>query len=263
MRERKPETVYSDFSIQHAPKSVYAVNLAAPPDRVPCEKCLKEIMDPADRRYGYAFNACGICGPRTTVMEELPYDRENTSWSDFPLCPDCRKEYESPSDRRFHIQGISCPACGPHLQLFDAAKQEIRTDDPIAFAAEAVSQGKIVALKGVGGFQLICSIESAGKLRRRKHRPDKPFALMAASLAVVRDIFQVSKEEEELLTSPAGPAVLLNWRTPARMDVAPDSPDSAAVMLPSSPLHKLLLMKMQSRGLVIATSGNASGLPPA
>jgi len=253
---------FNDFSFRRAPRSRYAVNLAAPPDRVPCANCLAEIADPRNRRYRYAFNACGICGPRTTVMEAMPYDRENTAWNDFPLCPDCLREYGNPDDRRFHIQGISCPKCGPRPALFDSARNKIETDEPIAYAAKEISGGRILALKGIGGFQLICSLHSAALLRSRKRRPDKPLALMADSLETVRRLFHLPEKEERLLTSPAGPAVLLRWKAEPNAPIAPDSPDTAAVMLPSSPLHKILISSIKEK-IVIATSGNLSGLPPA
>lgn len=257
------DAAYPDFSFHHAPRSRYSLNLAAPPDQVPCADCLAEIRDPENRRHRHAFNACAVCGPRTTVMHALPYDRENTAWAPFPLCGRCRAEYDDPEDRRFHIQGISCPDCGPHLRLLSAARKPVDTPDPVSSAAAILKEGKLLALKGVGGFQLLCDAfasDAVARLRICKNRPEKPLALMANSMASLRRFFRCPEEEEALVTSPAGPAVLLEWKTEPARGIAPDTPDTAAVMLPSSPLHHLLLEDIP---LVVATSCNRSGEPPA
>ncbi|HEY3837463.1 MAG TPA: carbamoyltransferase HypF [Bryobacteraceae bacterium] len=222
------------------------------PDIATCPECLAEIRDPAARRFGYAFTNCTNCGPRYTIIRGIPYDRPNTTMSSFPMCPDCRAEYETVADRRFHAQPIACPVCGPKLE------------PQIDLIAGWLRQGEIVALKGIGGFQLLCdarSSESVKMLRTRKHREEKPFAVMFPDLdAVVAECF-VSPAEETLLRSTAAPIVLLRSRggqTSLAPEVSLSSPYVGA-MLPYSPLHGLLLE--QCRFPVVATSGNLSDEP--
>ncbi len=252
-------------------KSPMRVNLLTPPDCAPCEKCLAEMDDLTGRRFRHAFNACAECGPRTSVIRELPYDRERSSWREFPLCPDCRAEYEAPDNRRFHIEGISCPVCGPQLELHCRSGEKFTGGEVLEQAAAVLKSGGLLASKGVGGFQLLCDAENAAalaELRRVKHRPAKPLALMAFSIAAVKRFFEVGDAEEKALVSPAAPIVLLRWRKDAGVSrfhpelTAPDGAGEAGVMLAASPLH-YLLMKHFEDGLLAVTSGNISGAVPA
>jgi hydrogenase maturation protein HypF len=221
------------------------------PDLATCDDCLAEMLNPANRRSGYPFTNCTHCGPRYTIIEDIPYDRPNTTMREFDLCSDCRREYEDPLDRRFHAQPIACPACGPKL------------DATIAEAVAALEQGHILALKGIGGFQLLVDArneDAVRTLRQRKHREEKPFALMVAGLAEVRRYCAVSAAEEELLLSPAAPIVLLQPN--GKVDLAPAVARSSpylGVMLPCSPLHHLLMGMFPHP--VVATSGNRSDEP--
>jgi hydrogenase maturation protein HypF len=221
-------------------------------DLATCPQCLAELLDPANRRFGYPFTNCTLCGPRYTIVREIPYDRPGTTMRDFRMCPVCRREYAEPGDRRFHAQPIACPACGPRL-----------TGATIGEAAEALRSGLIVALKGIGGFQLLVDArrpEAVARLRRRKHREEKPLAIMAPSLEKAREICHVSAEEQALLESAAAPIVLLlpNGRGSVAANVAADSP-FMGVMLPYSPLHHLLMGECGFP--VVATSGNQSDEP--
>jgi len=247
------------------------VNLLTPPDLAPCPECRAEWNDPADRRFHHAFNSCGNCGPRATVIEALPYDREATAWRDFPLCPECRREYENSADRRFHIEGISCPHCGPRLELLGPGGLRLAEGDAaLQQAGRALADGKILALKGVGGFQLLADPrrkEALQTLRLRKHRPDKPLALMAADAACAARFFELAPEAAAALASSAAPIVLAPWKEDGGRGfhpelIAPDRPEEAGVMLPASPLHALLMREFGGP-LLVATSGNASGEPPA
>ncbi len=237
------------------------------PDIAPCPECLAEINDPANRRYRYPFTNCTHCGPRFTIIESLPYDRPNTSMKSFPMCADCAREYEDPADRRFHAQPIACPACGPQLALVDARGAcSALGHGALVRAADMIRQGLIVALKGVGGFHLMAdawSGEAVARLRTRKHREAKPFALMAPDADAIRRLCELSPLEERALRSPESPIVLLKKRTtpgggaPAE-GVAPGNP-YLGIMLPSSPLHHLLLAELGRA--VVATSGNLSDEP--
>lgn len=221
------------------------------PDLATCGECLAEMLDPANRRYLYPFTNCTRCGPRYTIVLDIPYDRPRTTMRGFTLCEECRREYTDPADRRFHAQPNACPRCGPRLNA------------PIAEAARALAAGRIVALKGIGGFQLLADArnqEAVQRLRQRKRREEKPFALMMPSLETVRRYCLVSDAEAELLLSPAAPIVLL--RPSGAPGIAPavarNSP-YLGVMLPYSPLHHLLMRDFPHP--VVATSGNLSDEP--
>jgi hydrogenase maturation protein HypF len=221
------------------------------PDLATCADCRAELFDPANRRFEYPFTNCTNCGPRYTIVVDIPYDRPNTTMREFALCPDCREEYENPANRRFHAQPNACPVCGPKL------------DGTIEDTAEALLEGQVVALKGIGGFQLLVDARQAAavaRLRQRKHREEKPFALMMPSLEVAREYCEISPAEVELLESQAAPIVLLQPRsgTDLAWNVAHCSP-YLGVMLPYSPLHHLLMQ--ECRFPLIATSGNRSDEP--
>ena len=245
------------------------------PDFAACADCLREVFDPANRRFRYPFTHCTQCGPRYSIIESLPYDRPNTTLRGFALCPACRGEFEDPRDRRFHAQAIACPACGPQLEWRDGSGgRRGRGDAALHAAAALLRGGGIVALKGVGGFQLLCDARdpaAVARLRERKRRGEKPFALMVETLAAAQELCETSPEEEGLLGSREAPIVLLRARrTLAREDwrvasagpvcdaIAPGTP-LLGVMLPASPLHRLL---MRALGFpVVATSGNLSEEP--
>ena len=234
------------------------------PDLAVCVDCLREMNDPADRRHRYPFINCTNCGPRYTIMTALPYDRPQTSMAGFEMCAGCRAEYENPLDRRFHAQPVACPVCGPHLELWDENGAVLaQRDEALKQAVNAIAAGKIIALKGLGGFHLIVDAgneDAVQLLRVRKHRRTKPFAIMYPSLEAVQTDCFVSGEEEALLCSAAAPIVLLRHRNPASVvsSVAPGNP-YFGVILPYTPLHYLLLQELESP--VIATSGNRASEP--
>lgn len=263
----------------------------APPDMATCDACLAELRDPADRRFRYPFLNCTDCGPRYTILESLPYDRVRTAMRGFPFCRDCQAEYEEIRDRRYHAEPVACPVCGPHAWLTDAAGQRVDTDDPIGEAARRLAGGEIVAVKGLGGFHLACHPGDAGalaRLRARKSRPDKPLAVMARDMAVIRSFAVVSEEEAALLLDWRRPIVLLESLPATRADrpgagtgdpgagrgrdgrrgpgpslhMDPAVGGSArriGAMLPYTPLHHLLLEGPCSA--LVMTSGNHADEP--
>ncbi|WP_062992230.1 carbamoyltransferase HypF [Nocardia anaemiae] len=235
-----------------------------PPDLAICAACLRELFDPTDRRYRYPFLNCTDCGPRATVIDGLPYDRERTAMRAFELCPACSREYHDPADRRFHAEPTSCPDCGPRLawhadnEIFSAAGE-----DALQAASAVVAGGGIVAMKGIGGYQLVCDAGDdavVARLRETKPRPTKPLAVMVADIAAARELGSVDAIAAELLGSAAAPIVLLPRRADAQVSaaVAPGSAE-IGVFLPYSPLHQLLLSELK-RPLVV-TSGNRGGAP--
>jgi hydrogenase maturation protein HypF len=251
------------------------------PDIATCPDCLREIFDPQNRRHRYPFTNCTNCGPRFSIIESLPYDRANTSMKAFTMCPQCRAEYDDPRDRRFHAQPNACPVCGPRLEYWqsgtgfqpvsDLKKAGEKRDacptnnDALLAAARAIREGKIVAVKGLGGFQLMADVrndKAVQLLRERKHREEKPFALMFPSLAGIKAECEVSPLEERLLRSPEAPIVLLrkigNRQSAIGNSAAPGNPNLGA-MLPYTPLHHLLLAELGFP--VVATSGNLSDEP--
>ncbi|MEI7533726.1 MAG: carbamoyltransferase HypF [Verrucomicrobiae bacterium] len=236
------------------------------PDIATCPDCLREICDPTNRRYRYPFTNCTNCGPRFSLINALPYDRANTSMDKFVMCPACRAEYKNPSDRRFHAQPNACPVCGPQLEFWNADGEAIfGGNDALRAAADAIRRGKIVAVKGIGGFHLLadaCNENVVRRLRVRKSREEKPLALMFPALASVKLVCEVSILEERLLTSPEAPIVLLkqngNQQSEIAKAVAPNNPNLGA-MLPSNPLYHLLMAELKFP--VVATSGNLSDEP--
>lgn len=230
------------------------------PDAATCAECVAEIANPDERRHGYAFANCTNCGPRFTILNALPYDRAQTTMAPFTMCAACQAEYDNPADRRFHAQPIACPKCGPRL-WFEHNGAEF-AGDPIIRAVEALRSGKILAIKGLGGFHLCCSAQSAAaaaELRVRKHRPSKPFALMA-NLDWIAAYAQVSEVERALLTSAAAPVVLLNAAGASLPEVVAPGMARLGFMLPYTPLHHLLLAAWED-GPLVMTSGNLSGEP--
>jgi hydrogenase maturation protein HypF len=239
----------------------------ASPDVATCDDCLRELHDPADRRYRHPFITCTNCGPRFTIITGLPYDRDATTMAGFVMCADCRAEYEDPADRRFHAQPIACPACGPRLALHTA--DGAAHPDPLRAARELLAAGRIVAVKGLGGYHLVCDARNSAavaELRRRKRRGGKPFAVMVAGLEVARRLVTMTADEQRLLAGPRRPIVLLPRRTGGEQlsaEVAPDHPD-LGVMLPYTPLHVLLFgLPGDAPGpdCLVMTSGNLSGEP--
>jgi hydrogenase maturation protein HypF len=234
-----------------------------PPDAATCADCLAEILDPAQRRHRYPFTNCTACGPRFTIIEALPYDRARTTMRRFPMCDECRAEYDDPADRRFHAQPIACPRCGPRLWPAGAGGAALE-GDAIGLAARALADGQVVALKGLGGFQLACDATDAtavALLRERKRRPAKPFAVMVADLATARELCEVSAAEAAILEGTVRPVLLLRRRRGASAITAAVAPGVAelGVMLPYTPLHHLLLREA-ARPLVM-TSGNVTEEP--
>jgi hydrogenase maturation protein HypF len=257
--ESLPANGESEFRILSS--SATGVSALIPADVATCDDCLRELFDPEDRRYRYPFVNCTQCGPRFTIVRGVPYDRTNTTMAGFDLCPDCRREYEDPSDRRFHAEPVCCPVCGPRLSLMHG-----RPSDTVSLGEEALSgavgslrEGGIVAVKGIGGYHLACDAtneDAVARLRARKHREEKPFAVLTA---VPESLAELPDAELELLHSPSRPIVLVRGRAGAvAPSVAPGSP-WLGLMLPYSPLHHLLAADVD-RPLVL-TSGNRSDEP--
>lgn len=234
------------------------------PDLAICGDCLRELNDPSDRRYRYPFINCTNCGPRFSIITALPYDRANTTMAGFQMCEACRREYDDPENRRHHAQPVACPECGPRLELRSLNGEPVAwRDSALTKAAEAVRDGKILALKGLGGFHLICDArnqDAVAELRRRKQRPAKPFAVMYPSLSAARLDCLIRPEEERLLRSAESPIVLLRTLAAPGVaeNVAPGNPN-LGVMLPYTPLHHLLISELGFP--VVVTSGNRADEP--
>ncbi|MCB9786937.1 MAG: carbamoyltransferase HypF [Deltaproteobacteria bacterium] len=249
------------FSIAESQRQGARATLIAP-DTATCDACLGEVLDPADRRFGYAFTNCTLCGPRLTIIRDVPYDRAATTMADFPLCADCRREYEDPADRRFHAEPVACPACGPRLALLDGQGAPV-DGDPVAETARLLQRGRVVAIKGLGGYHLaaLASDEAAvSALRQRKHREEKPLAVMVTDLESARALTQVDEAAARLLTGPRRPIVLLPRHpdAPLAASVAPANRE-LGVMLPYTPLHHLLARAVGAP--FVLTSGNLSDEP--
>lgn len=256
---------YNDFTIRESNNND-EISTIILPDIAVCKDCLDEVFNINDRRYLYPFTNCTNCGPRFSIIERIPYDRPNTSMKIFKMCDRCKLEYENPEDRRFHAQPIACPECGPHIELWDSNGKTIKTHhDALELTVELILQGYIVALKGLGGFQLIVDAsndDSVKQLRLRKKREEKPFALMFPNVSDVKAICEVSEFEERALLSPEAPIVLLKRKNVHENIisnlVAPDNPNFG-IMMPYTPLHHILMYLLKKP--IVATSGNLSEEP--
>ena len=252
---------YNTFEIRKSEETQEKFTLISP-DVATCDQCLSELFSPQDFRYRYPFINCTLCGPRFTIVRDIPYDRHKTTMVPFKMCPVCQKEYEDPSDRRFHAQPNACSTCGPSLRLEDRKGKEV-FGDPIVKTLDLLSKGTIVAIKGLGGFHLACDAinqDAVSSLRSRKFREDKPFAVMCRNLDEVKEHCEVNEEEEKLLLSVERPVVILRKKKDSHIShaVVPYQ-DTLGVMLPYSPLHHLLLNGPLKT--LVMTSGNVSDEP--
>ncbi|MDD4493549.1 MAG: carbamoyltransferase HypF [Eubacteriales bacterium] len=233
------------------------------PDLAVCDDCMMDIMSSKDRRYKYAFTNCTNCGPRYSIINDLPYDRANTSMKSFPMCVDCTFEYENPENRRFHAQPNCCPVCGPRYDLRNNSGEKIECENPVLIAVQLLKEGKILAVKGIGGYHLVCNAQdenAISKLRKRKSRPHKPFAVMASQIEAAKKMCFLNQIEEDTLTNNKRPIVLLNKKNEC---ILPDSIAPAlhqyGVILPYTPLHYFLFD--DTLRYLVMTSGNISGMP--
>lgn len=254
---------YSDFEIKESSsESAHEAYISG--DVSVCEDCLEEMNNPYNRRYRYPFINCTNCGPRFTITTGIPYDRINTTMSTFQMCEECAKEYHNPSDRRFHAQPVACSKCGPSLSLLDSRGNRISQDNEIEKSIKFLKEGRIIAVKGLGGYYLACDAKNGKavrELRKRKNRDGKPFALMAKNIEVVSKYCFVNKKESEILQSIKKPIVLLDRKSGSDLAgdyISPDN-DKIGIMLPYTPLHHLLFTGNME--LLVMTSGNRSGEP--
>lgn len=256
--EFKQFTIYKSSQVAELSGSII------PPDIAICNQCLKELRDPKNPRHDYFFITCTDCGPRFTIIERLPYDRENTTMREFPLCGFCQKEFNDPADRRFHAQTVACPTRGPKAYLTTKAGEPVKAQDPVRLAGKLLSEGSVLAIKGYGGFHIASSTlreEPLLRLRGAKHRREKPFAIMARSLEAAKGFAEVSSKEQELLTSPMRPIVLLNKSKSYSLSplVAPHL-HNVGVMLPYTGLHYMLFDHVSDTAFVM-TSANPPNQP--
>jgi len=253
---------YSDFKIKESVGGEIKTGIVA--DASTCIQCLDDITNEKNRRLNYPFTNCTHCGPRLSIIKDIPYDRVKTSMSDFKLCEACLKEYQDPSDRRFHAQPNACNTCGPKIYLADSNADVIKLDNPISESISLLKQGKIIAIKGIGGFQLACDAnndESVNLLRQRKNRPSKPLALMAKNIEMVRSYCEISIEEKELLKSTPSPIVLLKKAAAENLlpeSIAPNQ-NHLGFMLPNTPIHHLIFTELEFP--IVLTSGNLVNEP--
>ena len=257
---------FKRFEIKRSKDEFVTYGSMLPPDISICSNCVSDILTPGRRWYHYPFTVCAHCGPRFTSVYELPYDRIRTNMKDFPLCPKCQEEYADPKDRRFHAQGICCPKCGPQMTLYTPDRQLVSTNDPIYEAAKLISEGFIVAVKGIGGIHLAVKTtedQPLIKLRKRRRRPTQPFAVMSPDLETVKTYAIVTPAEAALLSSWQKPIVTLKKASnyPLSNLVAPGL-DTIGVMLPYTGIHLMLFQYVKEPALVM-TSGNKPGLPMA
>ena len=255
---------YERFTIYKSSETAELSGSIIPPDIAICDQCLAELRDPKDPRYEYFFITCTNCGPRFTIIERLPYDRENTTMREFPLCGFCQKEFDDPANRRFHAQTVVCPTCGPKAYLTTNKGEPVQAKDPVREAGKLLSEGSVLAIKGYGGFHIAASTiqeEPLLRLRRAKHRHEKPFAIMVRSLEATSDFAEVCSKEQELLTSPARPIVLLNKNSSYNLSplVAPHL-HNVGVMLPYTGLQYMLFDQVSDSAFVM-TSANPPNQP--
>lgn len=257
-----PPVNYDKFEIRHSIAEEGKYQLISP-DIATCRDCLSEILSPDDRRYRYPFTNCTNCGPRFTIIEDIPYDRPRTTMRHFQMCLECQKEYDDPLNRRFHAQPNACPRCGPELELLDASGGPVKTDDALKTTSRLLREGKIIAIKGLGGFLLACDATSevaVNLLRQRKKRPSKPFAVMVSSIKEAKRHCYINEEEEKLLISPYAPIVLMKWKPDSFISIAvAPNLKYLGVMLPYTPLHHILLRETDLP--LVMTSGNLSEEP--
>ncbi|MBN2017627.1 MAG: carbamoyltransferase HypF, partial [Candidatus Cloacimonetes bacterium] len=254
------EDVFNTFDISPSKKKG-EVSALIPPDIATCEVCAQEILDKNDRHYQYPFTNCTNCGPRFSIIQAIPYDRKNTTMKKFVMCDHCNREYTTVTDRRFHAQPNACPKCGPELRLIEIIDDEqtiiAQREQALDKTISLLQSGEIVAIKGIGGYHLVCTTlqqETVDKLRKRKYRPNKPFALMARDIETVKEYCMVSEAEERMLTGQQKPIVLLKKKNEQLEHVAPGVKDQG-FMLPYTPLHYLLFKHFR---ILIFTSGNIS-----
>ncbi|MDH5638036.1 MAG: carbamoyltransferase HypF [Nitrospinota bacterium] len=261
-QEEIPPCGRSGFSIQKSEDSGGKTALVAPDSDV-CVDCLRELFDPQDRRYRYPFINCTNCGPRFTIIQDVPYDRPNTTMSRFPMCAQCRKEYENPANRRFHAQPVACHDCGPRLAFHNDRFQPAGSSDPLGAAVDLIRQGKVVAVKGLGGYHLAVDAlndAAVARLRERKKRDEKPFAVMFSSMTALRSFATISKREQTLLESRAHPITLVEKKYGRLLQGAAPGNRFIGAMLPYTPLHHML-MSEGPFGAVVMTSANMSDDP--
>ncbi|ASJ10132.1 carbamoyltransferase HypF [Thermococcus sp. P6] len=258
-----PPQGFDRFYIEKSSKGGRGGDSIIPPDIAICDDCLRELFDPGNKRYMYPFIVCTNCGPRFTIIEDLPYDRVNTTMRDFPMCDFCRSEYEDPLNRRYHAEPVCCPVCGPSYRLYTNDGDEL-TGDPLKKAAELIDRGYIVAIKGIGGIHLACDAtnrEAVEELRRRTRRPQKPFAIMARDVETVREFAFLGEDELAELTSYRRPIVALRKREPFPLpdNLAPGL-HTIGTMLPYAGTHYILFHWSRSR-VYVMTSANYPGMP--
>lgn len=253
---------YKSFEIRKS-VTLEATDTLIPPDANVCQDCLNELFDESDSRYKYPFINCTNCGPRYSIIQDMPYDRPKTTMKDFEMCTQCHKEYTDIEDRRYHAQPNACPVCGPKLELANSKGEAIEVDDIISFCQEKLLEGKILGIKSIGGFHLVVNAQNNNavkELRKRKKRDSKPFAIMVKDIETAKKYVHVCSEEKKLLESVQRPIVILKKKDGALpVSIAPNNP-SYGLMLPSAPLHYLLLSNVELPVLVM-TSGNISGQP--
>ncbi len=255
---------YKGFTIYKSSQEAELSGSIIPPDIAICNQCLKELRDPNNPRHEYFFITCTDCGPRFTIIERLPYDRENTTMREFPLCGFCQKEFDDPANRRFHAQTVACPTCGPKAYLTTKTGEQIKAEDPVRMAGKLLSEGSVFAIKGYGGFHIASSTireEPLLRLRGAKHRREKPFGIMARGLEAASWFAEVGSKEQELLTSPMRPIVLLNKSKNYNLSplVAPHL-HNVGVMLPYTGLHYMLFDQVNDEAFVM-TSANPPNQP--
>ena len=262
--ELSGENQYGKFAILESSSEAELSGSIIPPDIAICNECLAELRDPENPRFEYFFITCTNCGPRFTIIERLPYDRENTTMREFPLCGFCQREYNDPTNRRFHAQTVACPECGPKVYLTTQTGEPIKAEDPVREAGKLLSEGNVLAIKGYGGFHIAASTtkeKPLWALRATKHRREKPFAIMAKSLDAAKSFAEVTSKEQELLSSPSRPIVLLNKNSSYNLSplVAPNL-HNVGVMLPYTGLHYMLFDCVDDLAFVM-TSANPPNQP--